>query len=145
MTGKKPRATLHALRENLMPEKTLLIYDGDCPFCAKFAQLVRFKKAAGAVEMVNAREHPELVKDFAAKGIDLDKGMALQIGDDIYHGDAALNRIALMSTKSDLFNAFNAAVFRSKLLSKIVYPVMKAGRKAALLLRGKKSIGADEP
>ncbi len=121
--------------------KNRLIYDGDCPFCSKFAALVRFRKAAGPVDILNAREHPEIVKEMAAKGINLDKGMALDLDGRIYHGSDAINRIALMSTGSGPFNAFTAAVFKSRIASKTMYPVMKAARRIALCLKGKKGIG----
>jgi predicted DCC family thiol-disulfide oxidoreductase YuxK len=121
-------------------DKIRLIYDGDCPFCSKYAQLVRFREAVGEVQMLNAREHPEVVNEMKAKGVNLDKGMALTINDNVYHGADAVNRIALMSTGSGAFNAFTAAVFKSRLLSKTVYPVLKVARKAALLIKGKKGI-----
>lgn len=121
-------------------DKIRLIYDGDCPFCSKYAQLVRFREAVGEVKMLNAREHPEVVAEMKAKGVNLDKGMALTINDNVYHGADAVNRIALMSTGSGAFNAFTAAVFKSRLLSKTVYPALKAARKAALFLKGKKGI-----
>jgi predicted DCC family thiol-disulfide oxidoreductase YuxK len=121
-------------------DKIRLIYDGDCPFCSKYAQLVRFREAAGEVKILNAREHPEIVSEMKAKGVNLDKGMALTINDDIYHGAEAVNRIALMSTGSGAFNAFTAAVFRFRTLSRALYPALKAGRRAALLIKGKKGI-----
>ena len=123
-------------------DKTLLVYDGDCPFCSKYAELVRFKKAAGEVQIINAREHPEVVKEFSDRGYDLDKGMGLKMDGRYYHGADALNHIALMSTGSGLFNSFTAAVFKSKIASAILYPVLKAARRAALIMKGKKGIGA---
>lgn len=121
--------------------KNRLIYDGDCPFCSKYAALVRFRAAAGPVDILNARERPEIVKEMAARGVNLDKGMALDLDGTLYHGSDALNRIALMSTGSGLFNAFTASVFKSKTLSKTMYPVLKAARRVALCLKGKKGIG----
>lgn len=121
--------------------KNRLIYDGDCPFCSKYATLVRFRAAAGPVDLVNAREHPDVVKEMAGRGIKVDKGMVLDLDGKLYHGSDALNRIALMSTGSGPFNAFTAAVFKSKTLSKTMYPVLKAARRVALCMKGKKGIG----
>lgn len=116
--------------------KITLVYDGDCPFCARYAALLRFKKAAGDVTMINAREHPEVVSELQSKGINIDKGMALTVDDRIYHGSDALHQVALMSSRSTLFNQFTAAVFKSKVLSKIFYPVLKAARRVALFVTG---------
>lgn len=121
-------------------DKIRLIYDGDCPFCSKYAQLVRFREAVGEVQMLNAREHPEIVQEMKGRGVNLDKGMALTINENVYHGADAVNRIALMSTGNGAFNAFTAAVFRSRVLSKALYPVLKGARRAALFLKGKKGI-----
>jgi hypothetical protein len=75
-----------------------------------------------------------------AKGINLDQGMALDLDGKLYYGADAVNRIALLSTGSGAFNAFTAAVFKSKTLSKTMYPVLKAARRVALCLKGKKGI-----
>lgn len=117
-----------------------LIYDGDCPFCSKYASLVRFRAAAGPVALINAREHPEVVTEMTGRGLNLDKGMVLDFDGKLYHGADAINRIALMSTGSGAFNAFTAAVFKSKTMSKTMYPVLRAARRVALCLKGKKGI-----
>lgn len=122
-----------------MPQNRL-IYDGDCPFCSRYASLVRFRAAAGPVALINAREHPEVVAEMTSKGVNLDKGMALDLDGKLYHGADAVNRIALMSTGSGAFNAFTAAVFKSKTMSKTMYPVLRAARRVALCLKGKKGI-----
>jgi predicted DCC family thiol-disulfide oxidoreductase YuxK len=118
-----------------------LVYDGDCPFCSRFAKLARFREAVGEVTLANARERPDLVKQVEAKGYSMDKGMALIVdGKRIYHGADAMNQVALMSTRSGVFNAFTAAVFKSRILSKILYPVLRAARSVSLFVLGRKGI-----
>ena len=81
------------------------------------------------------------VEQVLARGFDLDEGMVLVLGDAYYHGDACLNRIALMSSRSDLFNKINFVLFRSPQVSRLVYPALRSGRNAVLRLLGRPKIG----
>ena len=62
--------------------------------------------------------------------------MLLQWDGKIYWGADCVNRLALLSTGSDLFNQINAAIFRKPCLSKALYPFMRAGRNLGLTLMG---------
>jgi predicted DCC family thiol-disulfide oxidoreductase YuxK len=117
--------------------KAVLVYDGDCPFCRAFVKRLRVDGALGPLELVNARERPDVVESLRARGLDVDKGMVLSLGDRDYHGDEALHRIALMSTPVGVFNRVNAWVFSNPAVSRVAYPVLKAGRNAALRLLGR--------
>ena len=66
--------------------------------------------------------------------------MALIIDGQIFHGSECINKIALLSTRNDWFNKVNWFIFKSKNLSKILYPFMKLGRNTTLLILGKKKI-----
>ena len=33
-----------------------LVYDGDCPFCSRYVQLLRIREAVGPLRLVNARD-----------------------------------------------------------------------------------------
>lgn len=120
----------------------ILIYDGECPFCARFAKMLRLNAAAGRVALVNARQDHPSVKRVIAEGYDLDQGMAMIWAGDIYHGEACLNRLALMTTPSGVFNRLTAWLFRSKRLSALAYPVLVRLRNAALALTGRKKLAA---
>ena len=50
----------------------------------------------------------------------------------IYHGDACIHMLALLSTPSGAFNRINAAVFRSERASRLLYPILRSGRNATL-------------
>lgn len=115
-------------------EPIWLIYDGDCPFCSRYVKMIRLRQAVGDVQMVDARSDKEIVRKIAAAGYDLNEGMVLVDGDDVYHGDDCIHRLALMSTGSNAFNRLNALIFRSPQLSRVLYPVLKRGRLAVLFL-----------
>lgn len=115
----------------------VLIYDGDCPFCSRYVRYLRLKEAVGDLRLVDARQGGPEVEAARAEGVDLDQGMLLRLGGVDYHGADCLNRLALMSSSSNLFNRVNAALFRSPRLSALGYPVLRAGRNLALRLLGR--------
>jgi predicted DCC family thiol-disulfide oxidoreductase YuxK len=40
-------------------DKMVIVYDGECPVCRKYVRLMGLRKAAGNVDLVNARTpHP---------------------------------------------------------------------------------------
>jgi len=117
-----------------------LVYDGECPFCSGFAKRLRIESALGSLRLVNAREGGALVEDLRRRGFDLDGGMVLMLGDEYFHGDEALHRLALMSTRYDWFNRLNAWLFSNRTLSRCAYPLLRAGRNAVLRLLGRRSI-----
>lgn len=124
------------------PKAITIVYDGECPFCASYLKLLRLRDAAGPVRLVDARSDDPAVQRVREAGFDLDEGMALIDAETIWHGEDCINRIALMSTPSGLFNRINATVFRSPRASKALYPVLRGGRNLALRLMGRQKIGA---
>jgi predicted DCC family thiol-disulfide oxidoreductase YuxK len=118
-----------------------LIYDGECPFCSRYARYVRLKRAVGELKLIDARNGGAEVDKAKSHGLDLDKGMVLIVGDKYYDGAACLNRVALMSSRSDTFNRLNFFLFRSEYLSRLSYPMLRAGRNLALRLLGRSRMG----
>lgn len=122
-----------------------LIYDGECPFCSAYVRFLRLREAFGDIQLVDARTDTALVADLKSKDIDLDEGMVLQIGDQVYHGADCIHVLSLMSGESGLFNRFNGWVFRSPTRSRFLYPILRAGRNAALAMLGRRKIQASQP
>lgn len=128
-----------------MPSSDIyIVYDGDCPFCSQYVKMVRLREAVGKVHLINARDDHPVVREIVAAGLDLDEGMVLKLDGKLYHGDECMNRIALLSTSSGLFNRVNHAVFRHPMLARVLYPVLRAGRNATLAVLGFQKIAAKE-
>tara|TARA_B100001109_G_C18657021_1_gene377708 strand:- start:228 stop:587 length:360 start_codon:yes stop_codon:yes gene_type:complete len=117
-----------------------IIYDGDCPFCSKYVRLIQLKRTVGDVELINARSDSLIKEKLRRLSIDVNQGMVLIDGKDIYFAEDCLHRLALLSTSSTLFNSINKFVFKHKILSNILYPIMKTGRNLTLFILNRKKI-----
>jgi predicted DCC family thiol-disulfide oxidoreductase YuxK len=120
----------------------VIVYDGECPFCAAYVRMVRLRTAVGPVTMVDARtgSHPVMAK-ISAAGLDLDAGMVVALHGQLYHGDAALTVLASLTTPSGLFNRLSGWLFRSPARARVIYPPMVAGRNLTLRLLGRRKLG----
>ena len=125
--------------ETKQPE-VLIVYDGQCPFCSRYVELVRLRQSLGQVRLINAREGGPLVDELQRAGVDMDEGMALKLDGRLYHGHECIHMLALLSTPSSAFNRLNAALFRSPRAARLLYPVLRTGRNAALRLLGRSKI-----
>ncbi|MEL7190268.1 MAG: DCC1-like thiol-disulfide oxidoreductase family protein [Pseudomonadota bacterium] len=118
----------------------VIIYDGDCPFCAAYMKMLRLRDSAGAVSLIDARsDHPEVMRVKQA-GIDLQEGMVVNYGSKDYYGDEALTVLSMLSSQSGLLNRISAWIFKSKFRASLLYPPMKLGRAFTLKLLGRKPI-----
>lgn len=122
-------------------EGNWLLYDGDCPFCSRFAAYARLREAVGAVRLVDARENGPEAAEAQAAGLVIDEGMVLKLDDKLYYGDECLNRLALLSSRSGLFNRLNYWAFKSPTISRVSYPILKTGRALVLRLLGREKMG----
>lgn len=122
------------------PAGPVIIYDGECPFCSAFVRMTRLRASAGPVRLVDARSDAPEVAEARAAGLDLDRGMAVKLDGRLYHGDAAMTALALLTTRSGAFNRLVRALFRHPALARIVYPPMVTGRNLTLRLLGRRRI-----
>ena len=121
-------------------EEILLIYDKECPACNNYCQLVRIRNDVGELKIVDAREDGPILQEITDMGLDIDQGMVLKMGDKIYYGSDAIHALALISSRSWLFNRINYWLFKSKILSYILYPVLRFCRNLLLKILGKTKI-----
>ncbi len=108
-----------------------LLYDRECPVCNYYSHHVDV--ADCELERVDAREPGSLRDEMTARGYDLDEGMVLRVGEDLFYGSDALNELARRSSGKGFFNRCAAFVFRSPRAARVLYPMLTRGR--TLLLR----------
>ncbi|OHV72773.1 DCC1-like thiol-disulfide oxidoreductase family protein [Ensifer sp. LCM 4579] len=121
----------------------LIVYDGDCVFCQNYVRFMRLRDAVGPVELLDARSGDPRVAAFQRAGYDLNEGMLFVFDDRVYHGDEAVNLLAILSSPSSLFGWLNRAILSSRLAARLIYPALKLGRRITLRLRGRPLIPAD--
>lgn len=105
------------------------------PMCVIFVCKMRLARST----LFNVRDQEFHSRDEVLLNFDLDEGILLQLGGAYYHGSACIHLLALLSSRSTLFNRINAFVFRSPKRAQWLYPILRAGRNVALevLSRGK--------
>lgn len=121
-------------------EEILLVYDRECPACNAYCQVVRIREGVGELRIVDAREYSEVMDEITSQGHDLDQGMVLKMGGQLYYGADAMNALALIGSRSGIFNRLNYWIFRSKTASAILYPVLRFFRNLLLKVLGKTKI-----
>ncbi len=121
-------------------EKLILVYDKECPLCDAYSRMVRVRAAAGDLQLINARDGGPVVDDLTSRGLDIDEGMVLIAGDNLYYASDAIHALSLLSSQSGFFNRINYHIFKSKRLSGLLYPVLRAGRNLLLKLLGRTRI-----
>ena len=118
----------------------LLVYDKECPACDNYCRIIRIRESVGNLKLVNAREDSEVMTRLTADGFDIDQGMVLQMGGQLYYGSDAIHALALISSKSGIINRLNYWIFKSKGVSAVVYPLLRFFRNMLLKLLGKTKI-----
>jgi predicted DCC family thiol-disulfide oxidoreductase YuxK len=121
-----------------------VIYDGRCPVCDAYFRMHRLKANGYSVRLTDAREHPELVRRYAARGIDLNRDFVLRVGETEYAGGEAMFVLAGLGTRLGFFRKANAALFRFRGVSAVLYPVLRLGRLALLYCLGRPPIRTND-
>jgi predicted DCC family thiol-disulfide oxidoreductase YuxK len=111
----------------------VVVYDSDCPFSAVYVRLVRLRRAAGPVTLVDARGgggHPVLGR-LREAGFDPDGGMVVALGGRLHQGAEAMTVLALLTSPHGLFARAMAWAFRSPARARLFFPPLLAGRRLA--------------
>jgi predicted DCC family thiol-disulfide oxidoreductase YuxK len=124
----------------MVREEILLVYDRECPACNAYCQVVRIRESLGDLRIVDARRNSEVMNEITAQGLDIDQGMVLKIGNQLYYGSDAIHTLALIGSRSGIFNRFNYWMFKSKTTSSILYPLLRFSRNLLLKMLGKTKI-----
>ena len=121
-----------------MEDLTLtFIYDGECPFCNHFAELLELKSEIKNISILDGRKNPELIKDLLKKGYDLDRGAILLKNKEILHGASAINTICKhINQPSSRLLEILSITFKSTKRTKFIFPFLVRARRLALISKG---------
>lgn len=118
----------------------LLVYDRECPVCHAYCRMVRIRESLGKLQLINARDGGAIMDGITARGWDIDQGMVLKVEEELYYGADAIHALSLLSSQSGVFNRINYAIFRSRRLARIFYPLLRFFRNLLLKLLGRTKI-----
>lgn len=116
-------------------EKIELIYDHECPVCRTYCCALVPNEGVD-LTLTDARKGGVLMKEVTARGLDIDQGMVLKIGGQIYYGSEAMHQISVRAHNKGVFAWVNRHVFATARRSNIFYPAGKAVRNALLRILG---------
>ncbi len=119
-----------------MTDPSLIIYDGDCIFCQNYVRYTRLRDAIGPVELVDARSGDRRVEQYW-RDYDLNEGMLFVYRGTVHHGADAVHMLASLSSRSGTLNQLNARVFSQPWMARMLYPLLKVGRRVTLFARGR--------
>ena len=113
------------------------IYDGECPFCNHFAELLELKSKIKNISILDGRKNPNIINSLLKQGYDIDKGAILLIGDDIFHGAEAINNICnKVNNPSGKLLKLLSNIFKSNNRTKFLFPFLVRARRFALISKG---------
>ena len=120
-----------------MTSNFTFIYDGECPFCNHFAELLEIKSKINNIKILDGRKNLSIIRSLLDKGYDLDKGAILLKDDDIFHGANAINVICkeVNNPSSNLLKILSS-VFKSNKRTKLLFPFLLKARRIALISKG---------
>ncbi len=120
-----------------MTSNYTFIYDGECPFCNHFAELLELKSKINNIEILDGRKNITLIKSLFNKGYDLDKGAILLKDKDIFHGAEAINTICKkINNPSSSLLFLLSRIFNSNKRTKVLFPLLVVARRFALISKG---------
>ena len=113
------------------------IYDGKCPFCNHFAELLELKSKIKTIHILDGRKNKKLINTLLDKGYDIDKGAILLNGDNIYHGAEAINTVCKNITNpSGNLMKLLSKFFKSKKRTNLLFPFLVRARRFTLISKG---------
>lgn len=113
-----------------------LVYDDECPVCRAYCTNISLKDPERPLELIDARKAGALMDDITARGLDIDEGMVVKIGDDLHYGSDAIHVLSQYTKPAGLMGRMNQTLFRHKFLSDILYPAGKTLRNLVLYALG---------
>ena len=120
-----------------MTSNYTFIYDGECPFCNHFAELLEIKSKIKDIKILDGRKNLTLINSLLDKGYDLDKGAILLKDEEIFHGAEAINKICKQISKpSSSLLLLLSRVFKSTKRTKVLFPLLVRARRVALISKG---------
>ena len=120
-----------------MNSNLTFIYDGECPFCNHFAELLELKSKINNITILDGRKNLKIINSLLEKGFDIDNGAILLKGDEIFHGAEAINKICnQINNPSGKLLKLLSKIFKSDKRTNLLFPFLVRARRFALISKG---------
>ena len=120
-----------------MTSNYTFIYDGECPFCNHFAELLELRSKINNISILDGRKDKKLITSFLDKGYDIDKGAILIKDDQIFHGAEAINTVCKqIKNPSDNLLKLLSEIFKSNKRTNFLFPILIRARRFVLISKG---------
>jgi predicted DCC family thiol-disulfide oxidoreductase YuxK len=115
-------------------------YDGACPVCRSVVHRLKGRSDEQRISLIDARAAPDQVAKLAARGLDLDEGIVVKVGQSYFSGAEATRYLASLHAPAGWLERLFAWGFGSARRAAFVYPLFRAGRRLLLFLLGRTPI-----
>tara|TARA_B100001540_G_C15762950_1_gene622566 strand:- start:862 stop:1242 length:381 start_codon:yes stop_codon:yes gene_type:complete len=113
-------------------ETVKIYYDGLCPFCTNYVGLQKIRDDF-KTEVIDLRSNQSIVDKFRSKGLNLDDGMVVLYNEQTFHGSSAVFVLSILQDSS-FMGILWRNIFRSRWLTKAIYPILVFFRNITLTI-----------
>ena len=128
------------MAETPIPEGDFLLYDGDCPVCRTYVGWTALRQSHPDIQLIDARERPDLVAALRAEGIEINDTNLLQLDGQRFTGAAAMALVSRKMRADGIGRKVLKAATAPERVLRPIYPWFVRGRKALLWLAGRDQI-----
>jgi predicted DCC family thiol-disulfide oxidoreductase YuxK len=115
-----------------------LLYDGECPACSAYVAISRLHQLYPDLDVISARDTPQLVADLRRAGYEINEGMVLSLGGRLYFGPEATRMIAVLGrTRPSAWRGALLALIGTAPWARRLYPWLNRTRLLLLRLLGR--------
>lgn len=113
-------------------KQVFLVYDHDCPVCRAYCTRAVPIDDKTQIRLVNARNDQTIMPDITERGLNIDQGMVLKVGERMYYGSEAAFQLQVFKKRTWIDRVF----FATRARARIMYPAGKAVRNMLLRMLG---------
>lgn len=125
-TDEKGQGMLTKSTENIE-----LVYDEQCPVCSTYCNNLKVDSNVN-LSLIDARKDSKIMDEITKRGLDIDKGMVLNIDGTMYYSSDAMREIAIRSQKKGWLALPNRLFFNTKIKADFFYSLGKIFRSIIL-------------
>jgi predicted DCC family thiol-disulfide oxidoreductase YuxK len=127
------------MSESISRTAVFLIYDGECPFCRRYADFAALSRSIPGVVLISARESRSEVREAWKAGFDLNRDMVLHVDGKWYAGEKAILKFAETASDRRVRNGVLKKLFGSG-YGRALYDMLVRCRLLYLRLTGRTPI-----